>query len=150
MLKRVPLSVEAAIGAYQREAKAIMGRSEDGARWMEQLYTAWEAVRRKRGSTDLRANIVECYLELVLLRQSRAFRSAPSRHDFTDYSRAQFAYDFYEFAGRQQITYKGLRAFGPVATKSQTDNVERSIWVVDGDSPHSGNYISDVKFDKDE
>jgi hypothetical protein len=37
-----------------------------------------------------------------------------------------------------------------VATKSQTDNVERSIWIVDGDSPHAGNYIADVKFDKDE
>jgi hypothetical protein len=150
LLKRVPLSVEAVLSAYQREVKLIAGRSEDGARWIEQLYTAWENVRRKRGITDNRANIVECYLELVLLRQSKAFRSAPSRHEFTDYSRAQFAYDFNEFAGRQRLTHKGLRAFGPVATKSHTDNVERSIWIVDGDSPHAGNYISDVKFDKDE
>jgi hypothetical protein len=148
--KRLSLSIEAAITAYQREAKTIEGRNEDGARWIEQLYVAWDAARRKRGSAELRASIVECYLEIVLLRQSKAFRSAPSRHDFTDYSRAQFAHDFFEFTGRRPATYKGLRAFGLVATKSQTDSAERSIWIVEGDSPHDGRYIADVKFDKDE
>ncbi|MEI7643637.1 MAG: hypothetical protein WCJ55_04930 [Chloroflexales bacterium] len=150
VIKRVPLSVDAVLAAYQREVTLISGRNEDGERWIEQLYEAWETARRKRGSADLRANIVECYLELVLLRQSKAFRSAPSRHDFTDYSRAQFAYDFYEFTSPRPVTYKGLRAFGTVATKAQTDNVERSIWIVSGESPHVGSYIADVKFDRDE
>ena len=145
--KRVPLSVDAVLAVYQREAKLIGGRNESGARWIEQLYEAWETVRRKRGITDNRVNIVECYLELVLLRQSKTFRSAPSRHDFSDYSRAQFAYDFYEFTSLHPVTYKGLRAFGSVSTKSQTDNVERSIWIVNGDSPHIGSYVSDVKFE---
>jgi hypothetical protein len=150
VLKRVPLSVEAVVKAYQREEKVISGRSEDGARWIEQFYTAWETVRRKRGSGELRVSIVECYLEHVLLRQTKAFRSSPSRHDFVDYSRAQFAYDFYQFTSRQPVTYKDLRAFGLVATKSQVDNAERSIWIVEGDSSYDGRYIADVKFDKDE
>lgn len=147
---RVPLSVEAVTKAYQRESKAIMGRGEDGGRWIEQLYTAWEAVRRRRGTSEPRANIVECYLEMVLLRQPRAFRSAPTKHGFVEYSRAQFAYDFATFAGRQRLEYKGLRAFGLVATKSQTDNPERSFWIVEGNTPHDGRYIADVKFDRDE
>ncbi len=145
--KRVPLSVEAVLAVYQREAKLIGERNESGARWIEQLYEAWETVRRKRGITDNRVNIVECYLELVLLRQSKTFRSAPSRHDFSDYSRAQFAYDFYEFTSLHPVTYKDLRAFGSVSTKSYTDNVERSFWIVNGDSPHAGSYVSDVKFE---
>jgi hypothetical protein len=148
--KRVPLSVEASINAYQRESKAIMGRNEDGGRWMEQFYSAWETVRRRRGTAEPRANIVECYLEMVLLRQPRAFRSAPSKSAFIDYSRAQFAYDFFTFTSRQRLEYKGLRAFGLVATKSQADNPERSFWIVEGDSPHDGRYIADVKFDRDE
>ncbi|NTU80375.1 MAG: hypothetical protein HGA45_13530 [Chloroflexales bacterium] len=148
--RRVPLSVEAVLKAYDREAKAITGRSENGAEWIRQLYAAWEIVRARRGGGDPRANIVECYYELVLLRQPRAFRFSPSKHSFVDYSRAQFAYDFYEFTGRNKAIYQGLRAFGTSATKSQTDNPERSIWIVNGDSPHAGNYISDVKFDKDE
>ncbi len=147
--RRVPLSVEAVIRAYEREAKAIMGRDEDGARWVADLHTAWEAVRQRRGG-DLRANIVECYYEVVLLRQPKTFRSAPSKQLFRDYTRAQFAYDFYRFAGREPVSHRGLRAFGTGATKSQTDSPERSIWIVEGDSPHAGRYIADVKFDKDE
>jgi hypothetical protein len=136
--KRTPLSIEAILKAYQRETKAIMGRNEDGSRWIEQLYTAWETVRRKRGMSEPRANIVECYIEMVLLRQPRIFRSAPSKHSFTDYSRAQFAYDFFQFTNEQPAEYKGLRAFGLSATKSQTDSAERSIWIVEGDTHTTG------------
>jgi hypothetical protein len=32
------------------------------------------------------------------------------------------------------------------ATKSQTDNPERSFWIVEGDTPHAGRYIGDVEF----
>lgn len=148
--KRVPLSVDAVLAAYKRESRLITGRNEDGARWIEQLYNAWEAARRKRAGAELRANIVECYYELVLLRQSRSFRSAPSKSGFADYSRAQFAYDFYTFTSRQPAFYNELRAFGTVATKSQAESAERSIWIVEGDSPHAGRYISDVKFAKNE
>jgi hypothetical protein len=150
VVKRVPLSVESVVNAYGREVKAIMGRNEDGARWVEQFYQAWENARKKRGTHDKRANIVECYFELVLLRQPRGFRSAPGKSGFVDYSRAQFAYDFFEFVGTQQREYKGLRAFGHTATKSSTESAEKSIWIVEGDSPHAGRYIADVVFDKDE
>lgn len=150
LTKRVPLSVEAVLRTYEREAKAIMGRNEDGPRWMEQLYNAWETVRRKRLISEPRVSIVECFLELALLRQSRAFRSAPTKNGFVEYTRAQFAYDFYKFTSETPVLHNGLRAFGLVATKSQADNAERSIWIVEGDNPHAGRYIADVKFDKDE
>lgn len=150
VVKRVPLSVEAAVRTYEREAKLITGRAEDGAKWIEQLHTAWETVRRRKGGAEPRANIVECYYELVLLRQPKVFRSAPSKHAFVDYSRAQFAFDFFEFTSRRPTLHQGLRAFGLVATKSQADSAERSIWIVEGDSPHDGRYIADVKFDRDE
>ena len=148
--KRVPLSVEAVIKAYQRDAKAITGRNEDGARWIEQFYNAWENARRRRATSDQRANIVDCYYEQVLLRQARGFRSAPSKHVFVDYSRAQFAYDFFEFANQQRCDYRGLRVFGHGATKSQAESADKSIWIVEGPSPHDGRYIADVVFSKDE
>jgi hypothetical protein len=148
-VKRVPLSVEAIVRAYQSAAKAITGRNEDAARWLEQLYTAWDTVRRKRGISEPRANIVECYMELLMLRQPKAFRLEPGKGSFTDYTRAQFAYDFAAFTARG-YEHRGLRAFGSTATKSQTDNAERSLWIVDGDTPYEGRYIGDVKFDRDE
>jgi hypothetical protein len=148
--KRVPLSVEAVIKAYQRDAKAIMGRNEDGGRWIEQFYTAWQNARRKRNGSDQRANIVDCYYELVLIRQARTFRSAPSKGSFIDYSRAQFAYDFFEFTNQQRRDYQGLRVFAHTATKSQAESAEKSIWIVEGDTPHDGRYIADVVFSRDE
>jgi len=146
---RIPLSVEAVLKAYDREVNIITGRAENGVEWLKLLHTAWEVVRARRGDGDVRANIVECYYELTLLRQARTFRFAPSKHTFVDYSRAQFAYDFYQFTHHNKVRYQGLRAFGTVATKSQTDNPERSIWIVTGDNPHLGDYIADVKFDKE-
>ena len=146
----IPLSVERVIAAYQRETKAIMGRNEDGARWIDNFHSAWEVARRKRGTTDQRANIVDCYYEMVLLRQGRTFRSAPSKRSFVDYTRAQFAYDFFEFANQQRRDYRGLHVFAHAATKSQADNPERSFWIVEGESPHDGRYIADVVFSKDE
>jgi hypothetical protein len=149
VVRKVALSVEAVQKAYGREAELIMGRNEDAARWIEQFYAAWEAARHRRDSADQRANIVDCYYELVLLRQSKSFRSAPSKHSFVDYSRAQFAHDFFEVAHRQRPTYNGLRLFAHGATKSQAQSSERSIWIVEGDSPHDGRYIADVVFTRD-
>ena len=63
--------------------------------------------------------------------------------------RAQFAYDFFQFANAQPITYKGMKIFGHGATKSQAESVEKSIWIVEGNSPHVGRYIADVVFDRE-
>lgn len=147
--KRVALSVDAVIKAYQREAKLITGRSEDGQRWIEQLYQAWNSVRLKREIRGERVNLVECYLEMIQLRQSKAYRIAPSRSTYTEYSRAQFAYDFVEFVERQRLSYNGVRAHVFASTKSQTDTPERSIFMVEGENPFEGRYISDVAFSKE-
>ena len=150
VIKRVPLSVGAVIAAYQRANKLITGRNEDGNRWMEQFFNAWDIARRKRGTNDQRANIVDCLYEMVLLRQSRSFHSSPDKQGFVDYSRAQFAYDFFEFANQQRRDYRGQKIFGHTATKSQAESADKSIWIVDGPSPHDGRYIADIVFSKDE
>ena len=144
--KRAPLSIESVIKAYQRDAKAVLGRSEDGDRWIASFYAAWENARRRRGANEKRANIVDCYFELVLLRQPRAFRSAPSKSNLVDYSRAQFAYDFFEFTNQQRRSYNGMHVAAHSATKSQAENPERSFWIVEGDTPHAGRYIGDIEF----
>lgn len=146
LVPRLPLSVEAVVRTYQREARAIAGRNEDGARWIQQFHDAWETARRKRNRTGTRVGIVDCYFELVLLRQSKAFRSEPTKRRFADYTRAQFAYDLFEFVDRQQRAHNGLHAVVHGATKDQTDNPERSIWIVEGRGPHDGRYIGDVEF----
>jgi hypothetical protein len=144
--KRVPLSVEAVIKAYTRDAKAVLGRNEDGDRWIAQFYNAYENARRRRGTSGERANIVDCYFELVLLRQSRAFRSAPGKGNLVEYSRAQFAYDFFEFTNQQRRAYNGMHVAAHSSTKSQTDNFDKSFWIVEGETPYAGRFISDIEF----
>jgi hypothetical protein len=149
VVKRVALSVDAVVRAYQTAEKAIMGRNENATEWLKQLYGAWEGVRLRRSNSDNRANIVECYMDMLMQRQPKAFRVAPLKSSFADYTRAQFAYDFELFTRSQQLT-NGLRAFGTSATKSHTENPERSMFIVRGDTPHDGLYVGDVKFDRDE
>jgi hypothetical protein len=149
LVPRVRLSLDALIKAYQREVKIVEGRKEEGKRWIEQFYTAWGNAQLKQTKQSPRINIVDCYYELVLLRQKRNFNSAPSKRTFVDYSRAQFIYDFYEFTHRQRLNHKGLYAAAHTATKSQADSASRSMWIVEGTAPHDGRYVSDIVFEKD-
>ncbi len=149
VVPRASITVEAAIKAYDSASKAVMGRNQNGQTWIAQLYEAYELARRKRGMGGTRVNIVDCYVEMVLLRQGRAFSSEPSKRTFSDYTRAQFVYDFYEFAQRQRFMHNGQVVKAHVASKSQTDSAAKSMWMVDGDSPYDGRYIADVEFEKE-
>jgi hypothetical protein len=142
----VPITVDATIKAYQSAVKAVEGRTQDGAAWLAQLHDAYQIARRKRNASAARINIVDVYLELVLLRQGRAFASEPSKRTFTDYSRSQFIYDFYEFTARRRLAHQGQVVKVHSATKSQTDSPAKSMWIVEGDSPYDGRFIADIEF----
>jgi hypothetical protein len=148
VVPRVPITVEATTKAYLSASKLVSGRSQDGQAWITQFYEAYEMARRKKES-GARVNIVDCYIELVMLRQGRAFVSEPSKRTFTDYTRAQFIYDFYEFTNRQRLVHKGQVVSAHVASKSQTDSPTKSMWIVEGDTPYDGRYIADVEFVKE-
>ncbi len=147
VVPRISITVDAALKAYADATKTISGRNQDGKAWMAQLYEAYQIVRRKRDNTGARVNIVECYLEMVLLRQGRLFASEPSKHTFIDYSRAQFIYDFYEYANTKRVSINGLFVKASSATISVTDNPAKCMWIVEGDSPYDGRYISDIEFE---
>ncbi|MEP7287026.1 MAG: hypothetical protein ABI947_14820 [Chloroflexota bacterium] len=151
VVKRVPLSIEAILKAYQGVSKSITGRKEDGEVWIRQFYTAWELARAKRNTEDKRANIVDCYFEMVLQRQAKTFFTSPTKSVFADYTRAQFAYDLFELAIRPQRSYNGTVVYAHAGTRSQTDKGNiRSMWIVEGAGPHDGRYIGDIVFDKNE
>lgn len=149
VMPRVAIRIDAALKAYADAVKRLSGRTNDGKNWIGQFYEAYQTVHRKRGSNEARVNIVDCYIELVLLRQNRNFASEPSKTTFTDYSRAQFIYDFYDYASQQRLSHNGWFVKAHSATKSQTDNPAKSMWMVEGDSPYDGRYIADIEFVKD-
>jgi hypothetical protein len=149
VVPHIPITVEAALRAYGSATKLISGRPQDGRAWMGQFHDAYQNVRRKRNASGTRVNIVECYVEMAILRQSRAFFSEPAKRTFADYLRAQFIYDFYEYADRRRLAHAGHRVKAHSATKSQTDSPARSMWIVEGDSPYDGRYIADIEFVRD-
>lgn len=149
VVPRAPATVEAAVKFYLEAARAISGRNQDGQGWIAQFYDAYTVARRKRGAETARVNIVDCYIELVLLRQGRSFAIEPSKRTFSDYTRAQFSYDFYEFTNRERRVHNGQLVRAHSATKSQTDSPAKSMWIVEGDGPYDGRFIADVEFVKE-
>ena len=149
VVPRTLITVEATLKAYQNAAKAVTGRTQDGKAWIGQFYEAYQRTRRKLDIDGKRINIVDCYIEMVILRQGRAFLVEPGKHSISDYSRAQFIYDFYEFTNRQRLAHNGQVVKAHVATKSQVDNPTKSMWIVEGDTPHDGRYIADLEFEKE-
>lgn len=149
VVPRLPITVEAAVKAYQASVKLVSGRNQDGAGWMKQFFEAYQTAQRKTNQTSSRVNIVDCYLELTLLRQSRAFLGEPIKKTFTDYTRAQFLYDFYEYTHQQRLTVNGFTVKAHSAAKSQVDIPTKSMWMVEGHSPYDGRYIADIEFTKD-
>lgn len=149
VIPKVSLSVGGVLKARDDADKLIAQRGEEGAKWVEMLYKAWEAVYRKQGGRETSVNLMECYVEMTMLRQARTFRIEPSKRSFADYTRAQFVYDLDTFIYKGGLTHEGKRAYLHVATKSQTDSQERSLWVVNGAGPHDGKYIANLAFEKE-
>jgi hypothetical protein len=143
----IPLSLERVVQAYLKELKAVEERDEDGAAWIEQFYQAWSMSNLKSGKSSGRANVVDCYYEMVLLRQKRTFSTTPSKRTFTDYSRAQFAYDFARFVYAERQAYQGWVVRPHIATKSQAESASKSMWIVTGSAPHDGQYIAGIEFE---
>lgn len=143
----IKLSLDLVMKAYQDAVTHIESRHEDGQRWMDMFYIAWQAVRRKNERGTARVSLVDCYYEIVLLRQSRSFNTSPSKRSFTDYTRAEFVYDLDRFTRVEPFGHDGQRPKLHVANKSQADSPSRSMWVVDGSHPHDGQYIADVEFE---
>jgi hypothetical protein len=69
-----------------------------------------------------------------MLRQGRTFAGEPSKRTFTEYSRAQFIYDFYRITGQQRLVHQGMVKVHS-ATKLQTDIPTKSMWIVVGGFP---------------
>ncbi len=151
MVERMGLSTETILKAYRSAHKALTGRGDDGAKWLEQLYEAWRVVHFRQGSSKADANLVACYIELALQRQATSFlRREPRKTLFKEYTRAQFAYDVDLFINRQRLSHKGFKPTLRVAVQAQTSSPERVMWIVTGETADAGTYMSTLTFTKED
>ncbi|MCP4418834.1 MAG: hypothetical protein GY805_19635 [Chloroflexi bacterium] len=142
LTRPIPLSLKGVLKAYDQQVKRIVNRTVEADTLVAELEKAWEDCKAKRKSTRSggRMNIVEVYSQLTLSRQTNRFWNAPSRSTFKDYERAFFVRDL------ALLSEQGVTSFNlGVATKSQADQPNRSIWLPK--TAVDGQYYSDITFD---
>lgn len=88
VIPRAAITVEAALKAYQAASKLVQERTQDGKGWLAQFHEAYENARKKRAGSGGRVNIIDCYLEMVIVRQGRNFFIEPGKRTISDYTRA--------------------------------------------------------------
>ena len=92
------------------------------------LKNAYNRVLKTEGNLlDRRAPIVRVLQKLVLMQQGKAFWANPTRRNFKEYSRVQFAYDLY----RLRRSSFGNKVRLVVATFDQTRDPAKAIYVPD-------------------
>lgn len=146
--KPVSMDPVRVFSAYSTASKSLTGRKISPA---ELLKIMFEAYGRAVASAGLkfgdRVNIADFYREVVWLRQSPAFRKAPSKNAFTDYPRTHFAYDVNQLQRGNTLSYKGHRLQLGAATIDVTGDESRSMWIASG--AEEGRYVMDVYWVKE-
>lgn len=146
--KPVALDPARVVAAYHTASKALAGRRFNPGELLRQFFEAYNRVIASAGAQPgERANVVDCYRELVWLKQSDAFRRAPAKNSFADYPRAHFTYDMLQLRRQNLLTHKNHRLHFGTATIDATGNESRAIWMPDG--ADEGRYIMDVYWTKE-
>ncbi len=148
LTKPLPLSLDALVKAYDQQQKAVIQRTIDTSAFVAEIYRAWQdqLAKRQKAPAGKRINIVEIYSQVTLNRQSARFWNSPARSTFKDYERAHFVRDLVLAQAAPTVEAEGKIQYLRlgVATKSQADNLMRSIWLPQ--SALDGEYYSDLTF----
>lgn len=141
--KPLSLDTERVFSAYKNAERSLVERKTDYPKFLELIYKAYQRVISSAGKTqDVRANIVDCYLELVWLKQSDNFRRNPSKNSFVDYPRPYFAFDLLQLRKQNLLSYNSNRLQFGTATIDATDNRLRSMWIPE--TAETGRYYMDI------
>jgi hypothetical protein len=143
--KKIKLDVEQVLAAYERARREICERKVDLNGLIAELFEAYQRLLKLSGKNiGARVGIVECYRELVLVRQPLSFRRAPSRQSFVDYPKTHFVYDMLELRRKNRLTHEGHRLNLGTATIEVTGDSTRAIFLATGAT--EGQFIKDIYF----
>lgn len=143
--KKIKLDVTQVVSAYQRAQKEICERKVDYDALVQEIYEAYERTLKLAGKqVGTRMGIVDCYRELVLVRQPLSFRKAPSKNSFKDYPKTHFAYDMLELRRQNRLSYNGLRLNLGVSTIEVGGDTAKAMFMAT--SATEGQFIKDLYF----
>jgi len=143
--KKIKLDVDQVVAAFQRAHKEICERKVDLNGLLAELFEAYQRnlklIAKPMGT---RASIVDCYRELVLVRQPLSFRKTPSKLSFVDYPKTLFAYDMLQLRRQNKLTHEGHRLNFGVATIDVGSDTTRAMFLATGAA--EGQFIKDIYF----
>lgn len=143
--KKIRLNVEQVLAAYERARREICERKVDLDKLLQELFEAYQRVLKLSDKQmGTRMSIVDCYRELVLVRQPLSFRKHPSKQSFLDYPKPHFAYDMLQLRRRQKMMHEGHRLNLGTATIDVGSDTARAMFLATGAT--EGQFIKDLYF----
>jgi hypothetical protein len=149
-LNAKPIALETAgvVAAYAKAKKSLAGRKVNQKEMLDLMFEAYRRVLlQSAGQVGDRVNIVDCYRELVWLKQSATFRRAPAKSTFSEYPRAYFVYDILQLRKSKLLNHRNHRLQFGIATIDATGDDLRTVWVPDGAG--DGQYLMDMYWTKE-
>jgi hypothetical protein len=147
-IKKIKLDVEQVVAAYGRVRREICERKVDLKALIAELFEAYQRLLKLSGKPiGTRIGIVECYRELVLVRQPLSFRRTPSKQSFVDYPKTHFVYDMLQLRQQNQLVHEGHRLNLGTATIEVTGDSTRALFLAT--SATEGQFIKDIYFNSE-
>ncbi len=146
--KKIKLNVEQVVSAYERAKREICERNVDLNALLGDLFEAYNRVLKLSDKPmGTRTIIVDCYRELIMVRQPAAFRKTPSKQKFLDYPKTHFAYDMMQLRRRQNMVYQGHRLNLGTATIDVGSDSARAMFLAT--DANEGQFIQHLYFTKE-
>ncbi len=146
--KKIKLNVEQVAAAYERARKEICERNVDLNSLLGELFEAYHRVLKLTDKPmGTRTIIVDCYRELIMVRQPASFRKTPSKQKFLDYPKTHFAFDMMQLRRSQNMIYEGHRLNLGTATIDVGSDSARAMFLAT--DANEGQFIQHLYFTKE-
>ena len=143
--KKIKLNVEQVVAVYERARKEICERNVDLNALLGELFEAYQRVLRlSEKPIGTRTIIVDCYRELILVRQPASFRKTPSKQKFVDYPKTHLAFDMMQLRRSQKMIFDGHRLNLGTATIDVGSDSARAMFLATG--ANEGQFIQHLYF----
>jgi hypothetical protein len=146
--KKIKLNVEQVVAAYERAHREICERNVDLNELLGELLEAYNRVLKLSDKPlGTRTIIVDCYRELIMVRQPASFRKTPSKQKFVDYPKTHFAFDMMQLRRSQNMIYEGHRLNLGTATIDVGSDSARAMFLAT--DANEGQFIQHLYFTKE-
>ena len=146
--KKIKLNVEQVVATYERSRKEICERKVDLNNLLAELFEAYNRVLKlTEKQIGSRTIIVDCYRELIMVRQPASFRKTPSKAKFLDYPKTHFAFDMMQLRKNQAMIFDGHRLnLGTATIDVGSDSAKAMFLATDA---NEGQFIQHLYFTKE-